>query len=139
MFAIEYKDIAWWYWLATVCCITSGIAGFDLGYNAAIGITAIHLVHFILREKAMTAFSVQVRYWYLILLIISYPEPVNFIYWLPAIGTWVQLIFGYCAMARCVSLLPWNRNKPLTIHLLFRTFFSPPVRGSIIDDLSAEK
>jgi hypothetical protein len=35
-------------------------------------------------------------------------------YWLPCIGTWAQIIFGYCGVARMVSLLPWNRSEPLT-------------------------
>ena len=37
------------------------------------------------------------------------------------------LVFGYCLMARTVSLLPWNRAEPLTLDLLRRTFFSAPV------------
>ncbi len=48
------------------------------------------------------------------------------LYWLPVLGTGVMLVFGYCLMARMLSLLPWNRTEPLTLSLLRRTFVSPP-------------
>jgi hypothetical protein len=63
------------------------------------------------------------------------PEPLRLIFWIPTIGTWAQVLFGYCTMARCVSLLPWNRNEPFTPGLFGRTFFSAPVRGNILQGL----
>jgi len=45
------------------------------------------------------------------------------------------LIFGYCTMARLVSLFPWNRTEAFSGRLLVRTFFSPPVRGNILQGL----
>ena len=38
-----------------------------------------------------------------------------------------MLVFGYCAMGRTLSLLPWNRTEPFSLNLLRRTFFSLPV------------
>jgi len=132
MLMIEYKDLGWRYWVVTVCLLSMGLAGISLAFLSAIGLTVIHLVHFVLREHSITAFPVQVRFWFLVLLLIAYPKPLNVIYWLPTIGTWVQVIFGYCTMARCVSLFPWNRTQPLSINLLKKTFLSRPVRGSIL-------
>jgi len=70
-----------------------------------------------------------------VLLCVALPEPMRLIYWIPAIGTWAQLIFGYCAMARTVSLLPWNRKQPFSLGLLSETFLSRPVRGNILQGL----
>ena len=109
MFMIEYKDIGWWYWAITAPLLTYGQID-PMGFMLAIGLTIFQLIHYIIREKGITAFPVQVRFWYLSLLIVSYPEPMQLLYWVPTIGTWAQVIFGYCAMARCVSLLPWNRS-----------------------------
>jgi len=132
MFMFDYKELGWWYWLVTACLLTAGIAGFRSGFPLAIGLTVFKLMHFIIREKNITAFPVQVRFWYLILLLVALPQPMQPVYWAPLAGTWIQLIFGYCTMARCVSLLPWNRHEKFSASLLKKVFLSRPVRGSIL-------
>lgn len=131
MFMIEYKDIGWWYWLVTAGLLTLGVSGEPMGYLLAIGLTVIQLAHFVILERGIKAFPVQVRFWYLVLLLVALPEPLQWIFWIPTIGTWAQIIFGYCAMARCVSLWPWNRSEHFSLQLLKKTFFSRPVRGSV--------
>jgi len=131
MFMIEYKDIGWWYWLVTACLLTAGVSGNASGFMLAIGLTVFQLLHYVIRERWITAFPVQVRFWYLVLLIVALPEPLQLIYWIPTIGTWAQIIFGYCTMARLVSLFPWNRDEPFSWALVRRTFLSRPVRGSV--------
>ena len=135
MFMIDYKEPSWWYWLVTACLLTAGVAGHPAGFSLAIVLTMVQLLHFTVREGSIAAFPVQVRFWYLILLLVAYPEPMRLIYWIPTIGTWAQLIFGYCTMARCVSLLPWNRKERFTLDLMKRTFFSRPVAGNILQGL----
>lgn len=63
------------------------------------------------------------------------PENLQLIYWIPTVGTWAQVLFGYCAMARMVSLLPWNRKEALSFDYIKRTFVSAPVRGKILQGL----
>ncbi|MDH5611212.1 MAG: hypothetical protein OEY66_01990 [Gammaproteobacteria bacterium] len=132
MFMMEYKDIGWWYWLVTAGLLTYGVSGNPLGFMLAIGLTIFQLIHFVIKEKSVSAFPVQVRFCYLMLLLVALPEPLQLIYWIPTIGTWAQIIFGYCTMARLVSLFPWNRSEPFTSALLMKTFFSRPVRGNIL-------
>lgn len=139
MFMIDYKELSWWYWFTTACLLTAGIAGLKLAYLLAIGLTLFQLMHFIIREQSITAFPVQVRFWYLILLLVSFPGPMQLLYWVPAVGTWAQLIFGYCTMARCVTLLPWNRREKFSVVLLKKTFLSRPVRGNILQGLPLGK
>jgi hypothetical protein len=134
---IEYKTPGWWYWLVTASLLTYGIFSNPLGFALAIGLTIFQLFHFILREGNIKAFPVQVRFWYLMLLFVAYPQPMQIIYWIPMIGTWAQIIFGYCAMARLVSLFPWNRNESFSMALVMKTFFSRPVRGNIKQGFAA--
>jgi len=101
-------------------------------FALAIGLSIFQLVHFVIRERSITAFPVQVRFFYLLLLLVSLPQAMQWLYWLPIVGTWAQLIFGYCTMARCVSLFPWNRHEKFSVSLLEKTFLSRPVRGSIL-------
>lgn len=138
MFMIDYKELSWWYWLVTVFLLMAGLAGYPDFYFLAIGLTLFQVIHFAFREHKISAFPVQVRFWYMVLLIVSLPAPMHWLYWIPTVGTWAQLIFGYCTMARCVSLFPWNRNEPFSMELLIRTFFSRPVRGNILQGLPAK-
>ena len=137
MFMIEYRDIGWWYWLVTAALLSFGVIGNPTGFMLAIVLTTIQLVHYVIRERSITVFPIQVRFWYLMLLLVAWFEPLQWIYWIPAIGTWAQIIFGYCTMARCVSLFPWNRNEQLSLDLVNKTFFSRPVRGSIKQGFAA--
>ena len=139
MFMIDYKRLSWLYWLVTACLLTAGVAGYPSGFALAIGVTVFQLIHFTIHEHGIAAFPVQVRVWYLMLLLVAFPEPLRIIYWIPTIGTWAQLIFGYCAMARCVSLLPRNRRESFSAELVARTFLSRPVRGNILQGLPPAK
>jgi hypothetical protein len=139
MFMIHYKTLSWWYWLLTACLLAAGVAGYQAGFFLAIALTVFQLIHFAIRERSVGAFPVQVRFWYLILLLVALPESLRMVYWVPTVGTWAQVIFGYCAMARCVSLLPWNREEGFSFGLLARTFFSRPVPGNIMQGLPPMK
>jgi len=133
---IDYRRLSWWYWFATACFLSAGITGYQTGFVLAICLTVFQLIHFAIRERSLKAFPVQVRFWYLVLLCVALPGPLQVIYWIPTIGTWAQLIFGYCAMARFVSLFPWNhRDRPFSVDLLMDTFLSRPVRGNILQGL----
>ncbi|MET0067429.1 MAG: hypothetical protein ABW076_13870 [Candidatus Thiodiazotropha sp.] len=135
MLMIDYREMSWWYWLVTALLLSAGFFVTPDAFLGAIGVTVWQLIHYRLREGSNNAFPVQVRFWYLILLLVALPGPMQWLYWVPTIGTWAQLIFGYCTMARLVSLFPWNRSEPFTWSLVRRTFFSAPVRGNILQGL----
>lgn len=135
MFMLEYRSISWWYWLVTVGFLTAGVSGWPAGFLLAIGLTVFQLIHFIIRERGFSAFPVQVRFGYLLLLLIALPDQLQLIYWIPTVGTWAQVLFGYCTMARMVSLLPWNRKEAFSLVLVKRTFLSAPVKGNILQGL----
>ena len=135
MFMLVYRSISWWYWLVTVGFLTVGVSGWPMGFLLAIGLTVFQLIHFTVRERSFTSFPIQVRLGYLLLLLIALPENLQLIYWIPMIGTWAQVLFGYCTMARTVSCLPWNRKEAFSFALLKRTFLSAPVRGNILQGL----
>jgi hypothetical protein len=65
------------------------------------------------------------------LLVIGLWPPLGLIHWIQLVGTTAMVWFGYCFLARCLSLLLFNRTEPLTGALVARTFFMPPVVGAI--------
>ena len=135
MSMIDYKPLIWWYWFVTACLLTAGVAGYKFGFVLAIGLSLLQLTDFTVREQSLTAFTLQV--WFLILVRVAWPEPMQALYWLPVVGTWARSIVGYCAMARLRSLMPWNRRVPFSFALLMKTFFSRPERGSIMQGRSS--
>ena len=132
------KDISWWYWAATVPLLAAGLAGYPTGFLAAILLTAIQVVHFHIRERQLMAFPVQVRIAYLGLLLLAQWTPFYWVYWLKLIGTTAMVLFSYCLLARVLSLMPWNRNEVFSFRLFYRTFFSAPVQGNILQGMPAD-
>jgi hypothetical protein len=78
---------------------------------------------------------VQIRIAYSLLLIACYLPVMRWLYWLPIIGTFALILFGYCFAARVLSLMPWNRREKLSLDLLGRTFLTPHVAGSMMQGL----
>lgn len=130
------SDLGWWYWLATVVVLAEGLLGWPLGFMPVIALGVLQSAHFLVREQSARALSVQVRVTYLGLLLTGLWAPLGFIHWLLLAGTIVIVLFDYCALARVLSLLPWNRHEALNLRLVARTFLTPPVKGSILQALS---
>jgi len=95
-------------------------------FLAAVLLSIAQSVLFFARERTFKAFPVELRLAYTLLLTICLLPPMRWLYWLPAVGTSALVIFGYCLLARMLSLLPWNRAEPITVDLLRRTFLSRP-------------
>jgi hypothetical protein len=120
------QDWTWWVWLVTACLLLIGLMGIPEAFPAALLVLIAQSVLFFARERAFKAFPVQLRLAYTLLLIICFFPPIRWLFWLPAVGTFALVIFGYCLMARILSLLPWNRTETITADLLHRTFLSRP-------------
>lgn len=134
---ILYREISWWYWAITAILLIVGLTGWFGAFYLTIGLSTTQVVHFRVREGGFFAFSVQVRMAYTAMLLLALWGPVNGLFWVLAVGTAAQVLFGYCALARCLSLFPWNRNGPLSRQLVWRTFISRPVKGNILQGLPA--
>ena len=134
---IFFGDMSWWYWAVTDVLLFVGLAGRAGAFYAAAAISLLQVVHFALRARSMTAFPVQVRLAYAAILLLALSPPLRWLFWLPAIGTLALVLFGYCVLARCLSLLPWNRREPLSWALVRRTFLARPMKGNILHGLPA--
>ena len=53
MFMLEPRDTGWRYWLITVMLLSAGVAGWPTGFVAAIGLTIVHLLHYLWRERSV--------------------------------------------------------------------------------------
>ncbi|HSD54593.1 MAG TPA: hypothetical protein VLC47_10525 [Burkholderiales bacterium] len=130
------RQLRWWYWLATACLLTVSLAGWRAGLWVTMAFVAVQLVRYLAREGSVRAFPVQVRLAFLGLLVAGLAPQLGLVHWLQLAGTGASVGLDYCTLARVVSLMPWNRTRPLTVQLAWRTFTSPPVRGSILGALA---
>jgi hypothetical protein len=126
LFYIKLDDWTWWAWAITTALLIVGLSGYSLAFIGAMAVTAGQRFILLVRDRSPAAFSVQLRVAYLLLLLIGYPPPMRWLYWLPTVGTFALIVFGYCLLARILSLLPWNSQEPYTLDRLRRTFFSAP-------------
>lgn len=123
---IRLSDYTWWIWLSLACCLLAGLLADPIYFFLAILIATVQALVFWVREDNASSFPAQLRLAYLLLLVVLYVPPLQFLYWVPAIGTLMLCFTGYCLLARCLSLLPWNRTSPLTLQEVVRTFSVPP-------------
>lgn len=131
------RDITWWFWLATDFALANYLFIDREFIKGAIALAAAQIPVFAWRGGGLASFPVQVRIAYCALLVIGMWHPLRFIHWIQFVGTTSMVLCGYCLLARCLSLLPWNPTQPLTARLLRQTFFSPPVEGSILSRANA--
>ncbi len=130
-------NLAWCYWAATTILLAGVIASNAQCLQAVIALNAVQVFHFIIREKSLTAFPVQVRITYFSLLLVAQAPFMFWIFWWQLIGTSAMVLFEYCFLARCLSLLPWNNKKAYSLEMIRRTFISAPVKGNILQGLAA--
>lgn len=126
IFYIKLDDWTWWAWTVTTVLLVIGLSGYSPAFVGAMVVTAVQAVILLVRDRSPTAFPVQLRAAYLLLLLVSYPSAMRWLYWLPAVGTLALVVFGYCLLARILSLLPWNSDEAYGLDRLIRTFFSAP-------------
>ena len=125
--ALMPRQLTWWIWLVTLAMMGVGLAGYAVGFIAAMALTFAHTLLFWRKTRDVRAISVQIRLAYALLLALCLVPQLRWFNWLSAVGAGAMLVFGYCAMGRTLSLLPWNRTELLSLNLLRRTFLTAPV------------
>lgn len=121
----------WVYWFITDILLILDVSGWQYGLPLATALTVIQIVHFYAENKSISAFPVQVRIAYTLLLLIAFWAPMYWVLYFVILGTTAMVLFDYCFLARFMSLMPWNHNERYSLSMIFRTFFSKPISGSV--------
>ena len=61
MLKINSGDIRWWFWAVTLGFIIAAIAGWYPAFYVVMSISALQLIYFLVQEKSLTSFPVQIR------------------------------------------------------------------------------
>ena len=124
------KYLIWSYWFLTATFLAISLFINAKAIYVAMAINFIHAAHFYIKSPSITSFSMQVRIGFLGLLAIGMMPSFQWIHWIQLIGGSIMLTTGYCPLARMLSLLPWNRNQPISFRLLKIVIFTPPISGN---------
>jgi hypothetical protein len=121
------RTLGWWYWAATLPLLVAAVVPAHRALFAPlIAFTTWQGIHFLWRTRSVLAPPVQTRTAYTLLLVAGLWPPLAFIHWIQVAGTAGMVLFGYCPLARMLSLMPWNRHAPLTTGLIRETALAPP-------------
>jgi hypothetical protein len=120
----QAQDIAWWYWLFTVSLLGAGLFGWLWGLFFAIALCLVQIGHVFWITRNVAAFAMQVRLVYLTMLLAGLCGPLKWLHWVQLVGTTARVVFGYCFLARTLSLAPWNRRQPLTWEVIRGTYLT---------------
>lgn len=122
----------WGYWLITDLLLILEVTVWQgYGLIAATVLTLLQTLHFFTENPRISAFPVQVRIAYLLLLVIAFWPPLYWLLYPVILGTTAMVLFDYCFLARFMSLMPWNHNQRFSWSMIYQTFFSKPVEGSV--------
>ena len=137
---ISHNTIRWSYWAIIFALLMAGLAGRFEAFYLAAAVSAVQLVHYALRERSLTAFSVQVRLVYTAILLIDILwAPLRLHLWWMAFFTLMVVLFDWCLLSRIMVLMPWIRKEPMSRRLLRATFLTGPVKGSIVNARQAQE
>ena len=126
------RRIDWYYWLLAAVLLSGALLGAPYMLAGALALAGLQIVDFAIRSRGLISFPLQVRTAYLLLLVAGCWPPLGFVHWIQAVGTWAVVLTDYCLLARCLSLMPWNRGEPVTWAEVLRAFLRPPTAGSVM-------
>lgn len=112
---VRYQHFDWWYWLVIGLSIGVGLAGWREGffYICAI-VSGLNFLHFIIRNRSLISFPVQVREVWLLLVLISLWPPLWWMFISLFIGMVLVILFDRCGIVRALILMPWNKVVKLS-------------------------
>ncbi|MCW8952122.1 MAG: hypothetical protein OQK23_06350, partial [Rhodospirillales bacterium] len=111
----KYNEAAWWYWTATLVCMIAGLAGWSYGFIGAAVVSSVNLFAYIVRDRSLVTFPVQVRGVYLAFVLFGLWPPGWWMFIPMTIGTVMVVLFDRCAIARVLIRMPWNKDADLVV------------------------
>jgi hypothetical protein len=128
---IKRPDKIWIYWFITDLLLIADVLLWAEGLSLAVALTCLQIIHFSIEQKSITSFASQVRMAYVLLLALAFWPPLYWLIYPVIVGTTAMVLFNYCFLARFMSLMPWNHQQTFSFNLIWQTFISKPVKGSV--------
>lgn len=112
-FSVRYNEFDWWFWTIIGATIGLGLVGFSWGYVAALLVSVANLVYYIVKDRSLVSFAVQVREVWLVLMLVATLPLMGWFFVLLFVGMVLVVFFDRCGIARVLILMPWNKDVEL--------------------------
>lgn len=132
---MKIASLAWWIWAILASLMLWSLTGQILAREAAMTLAVLQAIGFLFAHRSVRYFPTQLRIAYVLWMAVSLVPPLFLMYWILAAGTTARVLTGYCALARLLLLLPWNRSVSLTWRRIGIIAFHPPINGSVVSGL----
>ena len=110
-------NIRWWFWAVTLAFIIAAVVGWSPGYYVVIAISALQVVFFLVQEKSLSSFPVQIRVVYFLVTLFGLWSEVRLpLYILLLLGTIMVTFFGRCLIALGLKQMPWNVERDIRLN-----------------------
>jgi hypothetical protein len=111
------SDVRWWFWIVTIVFIVAALAGWTPGYYIVMAISAFQVLFFLIQEKSLAAWPVQVRIvWFAVTLFGFWPAGRVVFYVLLLVGGIMGTFFGRCSITLLLKLMHWNQARPVHLY-----------------------
>ena len=111
---IKYQDLGWWFWLVIGLSIGVGLAGWREGYFVSSAVSGLNLIYYIIHDRSLISFSVQVRAVWLAFVLIALWPPLWWMFIPLFLGMVLVILFDRCGIARVLIKMPWNKDVKLS-------------------------
>ena len=114
---INAGDIRWWFWAVTLAFIIAAVSGWSQAYYVVMAISAVQVVFFLVQEKSISSFPVQIRVVYFAFTLFGiWPEVRLIVYIILLLGTVMVTFFGRCSIALVLKHMPWNKGREVRLN-----------------------
>ena len=110
---IKWREVDWWFWPTTLVLIVIGLLGWPAGLAWAVLINGAQVIYFMVRERSVTAFPVQVRVMFFVLMALALLDPTRILFIALAVGSAMVTFLDRCLIARVLVHAPWNQDVEL--------------------------
>jgi len=115
-----------WLWLVTGCMVAAYLPGWRAGILIAAALTAARALYQAPHIRTGGTLPMQVRALALAVMILGSRPGWHALLCIQLVGIAIRVVFDYCLAGRLLSLLPWNRERPLTRAFVRAAFLTPP-------------
>ena len=97
--------------------IIAAVASWSPAYYAVMAISAVQVIYFLIHEKSLSSFPVQIRVVYFAFTLFGlWPEARLIIYIILLLGTVMVTFFGRCSIALILKNMPWNKGRKVRLN-----------------------
>ena len=107
---LNVKSPEWWMWTVTLALLALGLLRMNWAFNLAILVSVLQVAYFIRKTGSWMDFATQVRWSYLVLILVARADASHFLFLLMFLATALVVLFDFCVLTMALRRMPWNKE-----------------------------